>query len=105
MFFDQFKVPTIKFGKCFLEFMIPIALQKHEFSANFWSFAVRFIPLKGFGTVFPIQTHGQSNLTLLNMSQGQPSVIIYTNFVELESPMLHTTVQDQRTFSSGEESF
>ena len=26
IFFDQFKVPTIKFGKCFAEFMILIAL-------------------------------------------------------------------------------
>ena len=26
--FDQFKVPTIKFGKCFAEFMIPIVLLK-----------------------------------------------------------------------------
>ena len=25
IFFDQFQVPTIKFGKCFAEFMIPIA--------------------------------------------------------------------------------
>ena len=28
IFFDQFKVPTIQFGKCFAEFMIPIALLK-----------------------------------------------------------------------------
>ena len=28
VFFDQFKVPTIKFGKYFAEFMIPIALLK-----------------------------------------------------------------------------
>ena len=28
IFFDQFKVPTINFGKCFEEFMIPIALLK-----------------------------------------------------------------------------
>ena len=28
IFFDQFKEPTIKFGKCFAEFMIPIALLK-----------------------------------------------------------------------------
>ena len=28
IFFDQFKVPTIKFGKCFAESMIPIALLK-----------------------------------------------------------------------------
>ena len=26
IFFDQFKVPAMKFGKCFAEFMIPIAL-------------------------------------------------------------------------------
>ena len=26
IFFDQFNVPTIKFGKSFAEFMIPIAL-------------------------------------------------------------------------------
>ena len=28
IFFDQFKVPSIKFGKCFAEFMISIALLK-----------------------------------------------------------------------------
>ena len=28
IFFDQFKLPTIKFGKCFAEFMIPITLLK-----------------------------------------------------------------------------
>ena len=28
IFFNQFKVPTIKLGKCFAEFMIPIALLK-----------------------------------------------------------------------------
>ena len=28
IFFDQFNVPTIKFGKCFAEFMIPIDLLK-----------------------------------------------------------------------------
>ena len=28
IFFDQFKVPTIVFGKCFAEFMILIALLK-----------------------------------------------------------------------------
>ena len=26
IFFDQFKVPTVKFGKCISELMIPIAL-------------------------------------------------------------------------------
>ena len=29
IFFDKFKVLTIKFGKCFGEFMIPIALPKN----------------------------------------------------------------------------
>ena len=28
IFFYQFKVPTIKFGKCFAKFMIPIDLRK-----------------------------------------------------------------------------
>ena len=31
-------------------------------------------------------------------------VIIYIDFVELETPMLHAKFQDHRTFSSGEES-
>ena len=35
IFFDQFKVPTIKFGKCFAEFMIPIALLKKFGSKEF----------------------------------------------------------------------
>ena len=33
--FDQFKVPTIKFGKGFAEFMIPIALLKKFGSSEF----------------------------------------------------------------------
>ena len=32
-------------------------------------------------------------------------VTIYTNFVELESPMLHAKFQDHRTSDSGEEDF
>ena len=35
IFFDQFEVPTIKFGKCFAEFMIPIALLKKFGSYEF----------------------------------------------------------------------
>ena len=35
IFFDQFKVPTIKFGKCFAEFMLPIALLKKFGSLEF----------------------------------------------------------------------
>ena len=33
--FDQFKVLTIKFGKCFAEFMIPIALLKKFGNSEF----------------------------------------------------------------------
>ena len=39
------------------------------------------------------------------IGQGQPRVIIYINFVELESPMQHTKFQDHRTSGSGEEEF
>ena len=39
------------------------------------------------------------------IGQGQPRVIIYLNFVELESPMLHAKFQDHRTSGSGEEDF
>ena len=37
------------------------------------------------------------------IGQGQPRVIIYINFVELESPMLCAKFQDHRTSGSGEE--
>ena len=37
------------------------------------------------------------------MGQGQPRVIIYIDFVELESPMLHAKFQDHRTSGSGED--
>ena len=39
------------------------------------------------------------------IGQGQPRVIIYIKFVELESPMLHAKFQDHRTSGSGEEDF
>ena len=35
IFFDQFKVPTIKFGKCCVELMTPIALLKKFGSSEF----------------------------------------------------------------------
>ena len=37
------------------------------------------------------------------IGQGQLRVIIYTNFVEIESPMLHAKLQDHRTFDSDED--
>ena len=37
IFFDQFKVPKVKYGKCFAEFMIPMALLKGLGSLEFGS--------------------------------------------------------------------
>ena len=57
----------------------------------------------------PVNAHlisGPTVSTKTNqIGQGQPRVIIYINFVELESPMLHTKFQDHRTSGSGEEDF
>ena len=39
------------------------------------------------------------------IGQSQPRVVIYINFVELESPMLHAKFQDHMTFGSGGEDF
>ena len=57
----------------------------------------------------PVNAHlisGPTVSTKTNkISQSQPRVIIYINFVELESPMLHVKFQDHRTSGSGEEDF
>ena len=39
------------------------------------------------------------------IGQGQPRFAIYTNFVELGSPILHAKFQDHRIFGSGEGDF
>ena len=39
----------------------------------------------------------------LNIGPYQPRAIIYTIFVEFESPMLHTKFHDHRTTGSGDE--
>ena len=39
------------------------------------------------------------------ISQGQPRVIIYINFVELEFQMIHAKFQDHRSSGSGQEDF
>ena len=55
----------------------------------------------------PVNAHLISGPTVSTKTskicQGQPSVIIYIKFVELESPMLHAKFQDLRTSGSGEE--
>ena len=52
----------------------------------------------------PVNAHLISGPTVSTktskIGQGQPRVIIYINFVELESPMLH-----HRTSGSGKEDF
>ena len=57
----------------------------------------------------PVNAHLISGPTVSTktskIGQGQPRVIIYINFVELESPMLHARFQDHRTSGSGEEDF
>ena len=53
----------------------------------------------------PVNAHLISGPTVSKLGQGQPRVIIYTNFVELESPILHAKFQDHRTSGSGEEDF
>ena len=56
-------------------------------------------------TFFPYKSIRDQIWPCLKIGQGQPRVIIYTNFVELESPMLHAKFQDHRTSGSGEEDF
>ena len=57
----------------------------------------------------PVNAHLISGPTVstktTKIGQGQPRVIIYINFVELESPMLDAKSQDHRTSGAGEEDF
>ena len=48
---------------------------------------------------------GQTTPPFKRTGQGQPGVIVYINFVELESLMQHAKFQDHRTSGSGEEDF
>ena len=70
------------------------------------------------GISFNQRTNGPVNAHLIygptvstktsKIGQGQPRVIIYINFVELEPPMLHAKFQDHRNninSCSGEEDF
>ena len=57
----------------------------------------------------PVNAHLISGPTVSTntskIGQGQPRVIIYINFVELESSILHAKFQDHRTSGSGEKDF
>ena len=54
-------------------------------------------------TFFPYKSIRDQIWPCRKVGQGQPRIIIYINFVELESPMLHAKFQDYRTSGSGEE--
>ena len=60
-------------------------------------------------TIGPVNAHlipGSTVSTKTSkIGHGQPRVIIYINFVELESPMLHAKFQDHRISGSGKEDF
>ena len=51
----------------------------------------------------PFKHTGDPICPCRKIGQGQPRVIIYVSFVELESPKLHAKFQDHRTSGSGEE--
>ena len=56
-------------------------------------------------TIFSIQMNGRSKLTCREIGQGHPSVMIYINFVDLRSLMLHAKFQNYRPSGSEEEDF
>ena len=53
--------------------------------------------------IFPIQMYRGANSTL--PLKGQPTTIILTNLVEIESSMLYTKIQPQSFLCSGEKDF
>ena len=56
--------------------------------------------LKNLFTLFLIEKPSYQNWPCCKIGQGQPRVIIYSNFVKLESQMLHAKFQDHRTSGS-----
>ena len=56
-------------------------------------------------TFFPYKSIRDQIWPCRKICQGQPRVIIWTNLVILEHPMLHTKFQGHRSFGSGEDDF
>ena len=56
-------------------------------------------------TLFPYKSIRDQILPCRKISQDQTGVIIWTNFVVLEHPILHAKVQGHQSFCSGEEDF
>ena len=63
----------------------------------------KFYPLNSILSFFPIQMHWRPKLTLPKVGQGHRRVMIYINFVELLSVMLHAKFQIHRPSGSGED--
>ena len=80
-----------------------IVFHLHIYSLNLVS-CYKFSPSNDFVTVSPFKCIGDP-IRLYRNVQGQPRVIIYMNFVELESLMMHAKFQGHWTSGSGEEDF
>ena len=78
--------------------------QNHK-SSVYLPIFIKFSPSNDILTIFPIQMHGRPMLTLLYIGQDHPMVMIYINFVELLSLMLHAKFQNRRPSGFGEEDF
>ena len=61
---------------------------------------LQVFPLYDFVTDCSIKCTGDQICPWRKIGHGQPRVIIYINFVELESPMLHAKFHGHRTFGS-----
>ena len=60
-----------------------------------------------FFNIFTIQKYGGANFTFKKAKDQHMTImtIIWTNLVDLESPMLFTKIQPQSFLGSGEEDF
>ena len=76
--------------------------QKNKSSVHLL-FSFKFFSSNDILTNFPIQMQGQHKLTCRKMGQGHPRVMIYINFVEHLSLMLHAKFQNHRPSGSGED--
>ena len=64
--------------------------------------SICLFPSNNILTIYPIQMHGRPMLTLPKIGQCHPRVMIYINFVELLSLMLHAKFQNHWPSGSGE---
>ena len=65
----------------------------------------KFLPLNDFLTVFPYKSIRDQIWPCRKVGQGQPRVIIWTNYDGPKASMLHTKPQGHWPFGSGEEDF